>query len=220
MSILFGEHTMSMVNNLGLLGPEINDRDFMIVASVTSVNNGYDHPNIYDASILMPPTELLLAYADGNELVMQNEYPSYLANNKGADDMIIALLTALTKKNVVLYIPPDEYNIFGPALLNYIYFMYGITMCTQHTVFSFNESKLPLLLSKFYMMDLMEPNDYLSSYPANCRLPEFVIYKLSQDIKPFGNTNATFIQYYEYFNNLVRNNNNNNRTEIIRRVQQ
>ena len=76
-------------------------------------------------------------------------------------------------------------------------------MNTPTTTFSFDESKLPLLISKFYMMDLMEPMDYINSYPRALALPPFVINKLAEDLRPFDFP-ATFQQYADYFNNMVR----------------
>ena len=202
--MIFGQHTMSMVTDPNIIGPEINNKDFVVIACVSNTDSmPSKYPNVYDACILMPPTELLMAWADGNMLAISNGYPNYLMNNKDADDMIVALLTALTKKNVILYIPRDEYSIFGQVLLNHIYYVYGITMNTPNTIFSFDESKLPFLISKFYMMDLMEPMDYIASYPPTALLPQFVINKLAEDLRPFDFP-ATFQQYADYFNNMVR----------------
>ena len=214
--MIFGNHSMTMINDPRLFGPEINNSDFVTVAYVSSSDEFTRYPNFYDASILQPPTEILMRWADGDPFILQNEYPKYLANNKDADDMIVALLTALTKKNIILFIPYDEYNIFGPMLLQHIYFTYGITMNTPTTKFSFNESKLPLLLSKFYMMDLMEPMDFIRSYPRNLLLFPFVINKLAMDLHPFPN-GATFEQYAEYFNKLVAQNANETQ-QVIKRV--
>lgn len=198
---LFKNNTMTLITDLRAIGPEINNTDFVAIACVDGLSDFKNHPNAYDASILLPPTELLMAWADGNQIAMRVEYPKYLACDKDADDMIIALITALTKKNIIIYIPQDEYDIFGPILIQHIYFQYGIVMNTPTTAFSFDESKLPLLISKFYMMDLMEPMDYINSYPRALALPPFVINKLATDLHPFEN--ATFEQYAEYFNKMV-----------------
>lgn len=213
---LFKNNTMTLITNENMLGPEINNNDFVTIACVSTNSPFSNHPNVYDASILMPPTEILMRWADGDRLILQNEYPKYLLQNKDADDMIVALLTALTKKNIIIYIPMDEYNIFGPMLVQHFYFVYGITMNTQATVFSFNETKLPLLISKFYMMDLMEPMDYIQSYPGNLMLPPFVINKLAVDLHPFS-TPTTFEQYADYFNKLVAQN-IQNADVVIKRV--
>lgn len=199
--MIFKNNTMTMVTDARLIGNEINNKDFVTVVSVCNTDSLCKHPNVYDASILMPPTEILMAWADGNVLVMNTAYPQYLINNKDADDMVIALLAALTKKNIILYIPNDEFSIFGPQLLQHIYFMYGITMNTPTSRFSFDENKLPMIISKFYMMGLMEPMDYISSYPP-APLPPFVIGKLADELKPFDRP-ATFQEYVNYFNNLV-----------------
>lgn len=215
--MLFGNHTMTMISDPRLFGPEVTNSDLVTVAYVSSSDEYTKYPNFYDASILQPPTEILMRWADGDPFILQTEYPRYLANNKDADDMIVALLTALTKKNIILFIPQDEYNVFGPMLLQHIYFTYGITMNTPTTVFSFNESKLPLLLSKFYMMDLMEPMDYIKCYPGNLALPPFVINKLAMDLHPFEN-GATFQQYADYFNAMVAQ--NLSTQQVIKRVEQ
>ena len=89
-------------------------------------------------------------------------------------------------------------------------------MNTPTTTFSFDESKLPLLISKFYMMDLMEPMDYINSYPRALALPPFVINKLAVDSHPFEN--ATFEQYADYFNKLVAQNAALNNEMVIRRI--
>lgn len=205
--------TMSVVTDLNILGTEINNMDFMSVAAVT--NTDYlNHPNIYNASILMPPTEILMAWADGNELVLQSEYPKYLLQ-KDPDDMIVALLAAMTKRNIVLYIPKDEFNIFGMMLLNHLYYYYGIVCNFGNTQYMFAEYKLPFIISKFYMMNLMEPMDYINSYPTNLLLPEFVINKLAVELKPF-NHQATFAEYADYFNGLVRANTTGGKIQMIK----
>lgn len=212
---LFKNNTMTLITDLRNIGPEINNTDFVAIACVDGLSDFKNHPNAYDASILLPPTELLMAWADGNQIAMRVEYPKYLACDKDADDMIIALITALTKKNIIIYIPQDEYDIFGPILIQHIYFQYGIVMNTPTTAFSFDESKLPLLISKFYMMDLMEPMDYINSYPRALVLPPFVINKLATDLHPFEN--ATFEQYAEYFNKMVAQKSLGEET-VIRRI--
>lgn len=198
--MLFNGHTMSLVTDLKLIAEQINNVDFITVAAITATNNYPNHPNIYNAGILMPPTDILMSWADGNELIMQNEYPAYL-NCKDPDDMIVALLAAMTKKNIVLYIPANEFAVYGQILLNHLYFVYGITCNYMNAVFNIDPNKIPFIISKFYLMDLMEPQDYLNMYPPNYPLPQFVISKLANDLRPF-NYPATFQQYEAYFNGL------------------
>lgn len=204
---MFNGHTMSVVTNLNLIGNEINSVDFITVAAITT-SDYPNHPNIYNASILMPPTEILMAWAENQPLVLQNEYPRYLMS-KDADDMIVALIAALTKKNIILYIPQDEFNIYGQMLLNHIYYVYGITCNFGHTRFNVDQSKIPFIVSKFYMIDVMSMEDYLSVFPATAMLPAFVINKMAQEAHPF-NRPATFDEYAAYFNQLnaskVKNN--------------
>lgn len=202
---MFNDHTMSVITNLNMIGNEINNMNFITIAAITS--DRPQHPNIYDAGILMPPTEILMAWADNVPLVIQNEYPRYLMT-KDPDNMIVALIAALTKKNIVLYIPKDEFEIFGMELLNYLYMVYGITCNFGATQFSIDQNKIPYIISKFYMMDLMDKEDYIGAYPAKWSLPDFVIGKLAAEYHPF-NHQATFEEYKMYFNQLIASNNKN-----------
>lgn len=202
--MLFKNNTMTLVTDLSLVADQIRNLDFVITAGITD----QQIENVFSAAVLIPPTELLMAWADGVPYVIQNQYPVYLSTYKEADDMIVSLLAALTKKNVIIYIPKDEFVIFGNEFLNHMYYVYGITMNTPTTQFSFNIDKLPFILSKFYMMDLMTGKDYLNSYPANYQLPSFVINKLSIELQPFGNEIRSYDQYAYYFNNLVKQNGN------------
>lgn len=196
---MFNNHAMSVITDLRLLGPEINNKDFMAVAAITT--GDYPNlPNVYNASILIPPTEILMRWADGDPYILQSQYPNYL-RTQTPDDMIVALIALLTQKNVVLYIPGDEYNVFGQMLLDHIYFTYGIICNTPTTQFSMDQTKIPFLISRFYMIDAMNPEDYLAAYPANALLPEFVINKLAEEMRPFAQP-ASFQQYAEHFNKL------------------
>lgn len=196
---MFNNHTMSLVTNLNIIGPEINNPEFVTVAAVTT-SDYPQHPNIYNASILMPPIEILTRWADGDPLVMQYEYPRYLMQ-LDPDNMISALVAALTKKNIILYIPQDEFNIFGQLLLNHIYYVYGITLTTPTTQFCVIPTKIPFIMAKFYSIDVMDANEFLAAYPANAPLPDFVIGKLANDLHPF-NRPASFSELAEYFNQL------------------
>ena len=196
---MFNDHTMSLVTDLNIIGPEINNPEFVTIAAVTT-SDYPKHPNIYNASILMPPIEILTKWADGDPLVLQYEYPRYLMQ-LNPDNMIAALIAALTAKNIVLYIPQDEFNIFGQLLLNHIYYVYGITLTTPTTQFSVIPTKLPFIMAKFYLIDVMDANEFLASYPSNIPLPEFVIGKLAIELHPF-NRSASFPELAEYFNRL------------------
>lgn len=196
---MFNNHSMTVVTDLALVSNDIRNIDFFTVAAITT-SNYPDLPNVYYAGVLIPPTEMLMEWVDGNNLILQNEYPRYLME-KDCDDMIIALIAALTQKNIILYIPTDEFNVFGQLLLNHLYYMYGIICNTPTTMFSINEAKIPFIMAKFYMMDVMDPQVFLNSYPGNYPLPEFVISKLAMDLKPF-NRPATFDEYSVYFNSL------------------
>ena len=211
---MFNNHTMSLVMDLRLIQNEIRNVDFITVAAITT-SKYPEAPNIYYAGILIHPTEMLMEWVDGNQLILQNEYPKYLME-KECDDMIIALIAAMTQKNVILYIPQEENEVFGALLLNHLYYMYGITCNTPFSTFSLNQNKIPLIISKFYLMNVMDPDVFLSTYPANYMLPDIVVNKLAEDLHPF-NYPATFDQYRDYFNKLNASKANHRQTVMMTR---
>lgn len=194
---MFNEHQMSVVTDLNMIGPAINDINYLYIAALT---NDYPKiPSIINAMILVPPTELLMQWADGNETILYSGYQKYLCS-PDADSMIVALLAALTKRNIILYIPKDDFNIYGMILLNHLAYIYGITCNFMNTRFCIDKTKIPYIISKFYMMDLMTFNDYLESYPSTARLPEWVINKMAMEHPLPGQ--HTFVDYVVHFNNL------------------
>lgn len=196
---MFNNHAMSVITDLNILGDQINNIDLLAIAAITT--SDYPKlPNIYNAAILVPPTEIIMRWADGDMFIMQNQYPVYL-KTQTPDDMITALIALLTQKNVILYIPNDEFNVFGRMLLDYIYYNYGIVCNTPSTQFNMEVDKIPFLLSRFYMIDVMSAEDYLDAYPANALLPQFVITKLAEEMHPFNQPMA-FGAYADYFNKL------------------
>lgn len=199
---MFNNHTIFAVTDLNMIGQRIYDSNLQIVA-VTDDTNYPNMANIYNAGILCPPISILEGWADGYAGVLENEYPRYLLS-KEPDDMIIAILVALTQKDIVLYIPKDAYAIFGNLLLSHFNIVYGITVGNMMygIPFNFNAMFIPLLLAKFYNIGCMAPEDFINAYPASQPLPPFVIDRLTNDMHPF-NGPTTFEQRAEYFNNMV-----------------
>ena len=192
-------HTMTIVSDLSLVANDIKNIDLFTVAAITT-NDYPQMPNIHYAGILVPPTWMLMRWADGDQFVLPNEYPKYL-QSKDCDEMLIALIAALTKKNVILYVPHDEFEIFGIFLLNHLYYSYGLVLNSPTTQFSSNSAFYPLIMSKFYMMDIMSAEDYLASFPGQYQLPDWVINKLAVDTAPFSQP-VGFETYKAHFNQI------------------
>lgn len=200
---MFNNHRMSCVLDLAPISQDISIVNNYTIAAITTSYIANSLPNMHYAGVLVPPTSMLMYWADGDYDIIRREYPKYLMS-KECDDMIVAFLAALTKRNVILYIPLEEYEVYGPILLNHIYYIYGIVCDTYTSTYSFDINKIPLIVSKFYAMDIMDLDNYLASYPVNCPFPDFVIPKLSIDMNPFPQ-GATFDQYRAYFNNMNYN---------------
>ena len=202
---MFNNNKMTIITRLETLGNYINDINHVSVVALTT-ETFPRYSNIYNGSILIPPTQILMQWADGDRFVIQNQYPAYLSNNSYVDEFIVALIGSLTRKNIILYIPHDEFDVYGPILISHFYYIYGLqleilTDKLPYAPFAVIEEKIPFILSKLYLNNLMQANDYLDAYPSNLLLPEFVINKLAMDLQPLDQS-ATFNDYYNYFNEL------------------
>lgn len=198
---------MTVLDDLRILGPAINDIEYLTIAAVTTDGQYPDLPNIHEASILLPPTDLMMFYVDGMgnpqvEATFKNEYIKYL-DSKDPDDMIVSLLAALTIKNVVIFIPYDEFSLFGDVLLAHLYYRFGITCNFRNVLFNFDLTKVPFIMSKFYMIGVMEAQVYLQSYPINAPMPPFVIDALYDEVRP-NNIPVSFTDKVMYIGNLRR----------------
>ena len=196
---MFNNHSMTVVTDAVVLASFSKEIDFFTIAAITT-SDYPEYQNIYNAGVLVPPTQVLMDWANGAPYVLENEYPRYLSS-RDPDEMIVALIAAMTKRNIILYIPYEDFKVFGMILLNHIYFQYGITCNFGATPFSVNPVKIPFIMAKFYMTDLMTANEFLSAYPGNAMLPEFTILKLADDLHPF-NRPANFNEYAAYFNQV------------------
>jgi len=210
---MFNGHKIYLIFDVGQIAGIINNFDMMMVAAIAS--DYPNHSNIYNAGILMPPTEILMKWADGDPYIMNQQYPQYLSS-KDPTEMITALLAALTKKDIYLYIPMDEFKIFGTVLLQHLYYIWGITVDDMMSSgFHIDETKIPYIISMFYMLDVMEPQVYMDMYPWNYQLPDFVIPKLAEDFKPFAYP-VSFNDYKAYFNNMNAQSNRSQPVEMVR----
>ena len=196
---MFNNHTMSVVTDMNFLLNIQQDYQNYIVATITQLPLIGVPNNIYYAGILYPPTELLMEWADGNN-VLAVEYPKYLMSGD-CDDMIVALIGSVTQNNVILYIPQDEFNIFGRILLDHIYYLYGVVCNTPTTQFYVVPEKLPLLTVKFYLLDLMDGRVFLESYPENYNIPDAVLIRLSEELAPY-NSFRDMQECRQYFDSL------------------
>lgn len=199
---MLGKFQMSVVT-LESTAIDLANRPNYKIAMLSGDTNLLSHPNIYDASILVPPTELIMLWADGNIIAMTNQYPLYL-NNKDQDEMILALIAASYTKNIVLFMSDAEFDMYGSILLLHIYNKYGI-QCTLNGYGKFwvDYSKLHNIINGFFMMDLINGKTYLEAYPTNIDFPQYVIPKLIEYFgDPFEGKTMRYSDYYWHFKEM------------------
>lgn len=209
--------SISLVTDANMLRGLVNNPAVVIVA-LTANPNELPKPNnnIHVFSDLVPPTPLLMMWADGAQAQFLSGYNYELANNPACHNVIITLLATLVNNNVVLYIPQDEFDIFGMALLEYIRFIFGITVNSLFSVFSFDDTKIPFILSCFYMEGYMTHEDFIASYPKGLQFYDpAVLFKLGQD---FGIMTLNVADLASYFFNMCNANYQQQLVPLIRRV--
>jgi hypothetical protein len=189
-----------------MVGYNINNIDLLSVIAIADAGDYAPHPNIYNMAILQPSTDILMRWADCPNAMQAGalisaEYRQYLST-PDCDEIIVSILAALCKKDIMIYIPAESFDIFGMVFIDHIYQMYGI-MCglNFNGRFYVNPNNYPFILSKFYEYSFISAQLYIEKYPSMMRLPDWVINKLAIEMKP-THMPVDFQWYVTYFNDL------------------
>lgn len=197
---------MDVVTDLNMVGPIINDSGHYMVIAIDDQANIPQHPNVYNYSMLIPPTQLLMKWSDIPDKfmasqIMNNEYRQYLDMND-CDELIVTLLAGLCKRNILIYIPESMMDVFGMIFIDHLFCKYGVRCgINGNRGFMVDINKIPFILSKFYILDYIDANTYLELYPNTLLLPNWVINKLAADLRP-SRLMVDFEWYVSYFNDL------------------
>lgn len=189
-----------------------NSNNYTIMCFSVETQNNVQFMQAIDpinAIILTPPYEVVMS-PDINSYT--SAYYNYLSNDKDAAEMIALMLKAISLgKNILLYLTPDESQLeYSNIFIQYMYSIFGIAIGNEYRPSSIEPKMIFRAFEHMYLFNLIESSDILDIWFVLKTLPQpsqNTIYKLANDIKPFGQFN-TLDDYYEYFKRLCCSDNN------------
>lgn len=133
-------------------------------------------------TILLPPYQAVMAEMDNNFIGFQNEYTIHLMK-KESDFFISMIVMALFRgENIIIFIPKDESKLmFVEGLIGHLSSYFGIFPGSEVRPFYYDISFNPIILSKFYIYDLIPKEDFILWYPPQVELYPETFYKLSNE---------------------------------------
>lgn len=142
-----------------------------------------NYPNVYMASLLVPPYSILEKIIDGDIQTAEAMYIDYLTSHEVNSFIAIILFALYRGENIVLYINSDEVG-FKDMLLRYICNVYGIIIGSEFVKCQYNEAGLMNILISLYMNRLISASVFLFNLGPYVIIPDFVIIQLITDIDP------------------------------------
>lgn len=172
-----------------------------------------DSPHIVKATCLLPPIEAQVAEVDGDE----GKYNFLYANHLLApyqQQYITAIIAVLYNDNSLIVYLPDENTYAAEKFCELMYTNYGIHIGLIEDENPINRQfymdfhYVPFWLSLLYKGNIISPEDFLIHYPLDAKLDidPVVLYKLLEDMSPYGESMAGQIEEIMRFHkNLHKN---------------
>lgn len=152
------------------------------------------------ASLLLPPYPAMMLYADGNMNSFNTTYMSYLSGPECTSFFSVLVKSLINGTNILLYLTPDEYNMYYNSLSMYILNAYGISIGNGQIQFGFNVNYLPQIYSLLYVNELITIQELFMVYPSGMQFNDAVVMKLINEMRPVLQ-DTSFESYRNYFYN-------------------
>lgn len=170
-------------------------------------------PGLIGGTCLLPPIEAKIAEADGNEQMYDRHYSSHLLLPY-QQEFISALIAFLYKGgNLILFLPELGCNNTAVKLIQHLYTIYGIHPGligdpNPQIANCFYDAKcIPIWLNLIFIANVITPQEFLIMYPIDAVISNnSVMFKLIEDIRPYGETTNDKIKYINRYHKLIHKN--------------
>lgn len=188
-------------SNLSLIKVIILDDDF---------EETYMTKDMIIGTILLPPIEAKIAEVDGDEQKYDYIYSSYLLK-QDVERYISAIIAFLYKGgSLMLYINDMEYTNTKNKFVQLFYKLYGIhigiieSQNPQEANCYYDNTCLPMWLNLIFLSDVIYPEEYLFKYPIDAAIPDNIMNKLMDIMKPLGDTINDRIKTIENYRSRLK----------------
>lgn len=161
------------------------------------------HPNVIKSSILLPPYEAVSFEVDRQLDTAVNMYTNYLSTYKAASSVCnIAYIAALRGSPLALYLGSESNDLqLIQQLPRYLQYFKGMWF-NQYGMGGIELDVAPAILQEEYLNGNFSGMQILSFYPQNMDLPEMMLVKLINELRPPVNNND-LMAANQYFRQLI-----------------
>lgn len=151
------------------------------------------------ASPLVPDYSVMEADINGDDNEFKHKYACYLSSEP-AKMFFATIIAALGMgRNILLFIPPEANGLKYPvALMEYMWFTYGLQTRTESIPFGYNESYTPQNAAMLYMYNMISPAQYLMVAGENFGMIDKLIYDMKLPISNTTDPNKVYAYFNEY----------------------
>ena len=188
-------------SNLSLIKVIVMDDDF---------DDQYMTKDMIMGTILLPPIEAKIAEVDGDEQKYDYIYSGYLLNPE-VERYISAIIAFLYKGgSLMLYINDMDYTNTKKKFVQLMYKLYGIHIGIieennpQDSNCYYDDACAPMWMNLIFLADVIYPEEYLYNYPINASIPNNIMNKLMDIMKPLGDSINDRIKYIENYRARLR----------------
>lgn len=159
--------------------------------------------NVIGGTCLLPPIDAKIAESDGDEIRYDTVYSEHLLA-PFQRQFISALIAYLYRGlgDILIYLPDISDTITCRKFIHHISTLYGIKIGivghfdpVQANCY-FDETCIPMWLNMIYEVNVISPYEYLRLYPLDAIIPDYVMKKLNDDIRPYGVHNLKDLEYF------------------------
>lgn len=189
--------TIYMTSDINIVNNSIANCKVLMVTNEPLLEG---HPNRVGATILLPPTQAIIADADDDMMTFQNLYYQYLISDE-VTEFITLLFYILNKGvNILMYIPKEDVKSLDYVGFLLAFFMnnYGIQIGTDQAQFSFNPQFEGIVGDMLYLNELIDYDELLMGFNV-ALLNDATIVKMYNRISPYMLGKPTIMQMREYF---------------------
>lgn len=188
-------------SNLSLIKVIVMDEDF---------DDQYMTKDMIMGTILLPPIEAKIAEVDGDEQKYDYIYSGYLLKPE-VERYISAIIAFLYKGgSLMLYINDMDYTNTKKKFVQLMYKLYGIHIGIieendpQLANCYYDDTCTPMWMNLIFLADVIYPEEYLYNYPINASIPNNIMNKLMDIMRPLGDSINDRIKYIENYRARLR----------------
>lgn len=189
--------TIYVTSDLNMVQSNINTSKVLMVTNEPILEG---HPNKVAATILLPPTQAIIADADDDIQTFQTMYYQYLISDEVTEFFSLLFYILHIGVNILMYIPKEDVKSLDYVgfLLAFFTNNYGIQVGTDQIPFAFNPQFEGMIADMLYLNDLIDYVDLLMNFSV-LTINDGSIMKLYNDIRPYVQMQSV-IEMRNYFN--------------------